>query len=198
MTAVAPKSDSEVFAEYYPHVKYLVRKAGIRHDFVEDYSMMLMEKFIAKNVLNDYDPSYVSEVDGTPRTANFRTFFSGFVTAYLRHYVKRDRIDAQRHSTSIDAKVKSQNNEDSDILFLDLVHKIEPDLQGPEFDELISNVRRQFEGNGKMLLLLDLVLLQMEEYGELDWPELAEMFEVTRTTIYNWKKKLTEAFERCR
>lgn len=198
MASTVPESNAEVFAEYYPHVKYLVSRAGIRPDYVEDYAMMLMEKFIAKNVLDDYDPTHVSEVAGEARTASFRTFFSGFVTAYLRHYAERDRINARRSLLSTDMPVKITQDDTSDNTFLDLIFPVQPDTEALEVDDLIRTVRLRLAGNKKMLLFLDLLLLQVEEYGEIDVKELAEMFEVTTSTIHNWKSKLREVFDKCR
>lgn len=198
MATRVPQSDEEVFAEYYPHIKYLVGRKGIRKDYVDDYAMTLVSKFVEKGVLSDYDPERLTEVKGEQRTASFKTFLSGFVNSYLRHFAERDAIHAYRSALSSDMRV----GENADIPLLDYLGKsTEDDHSGVEVREWVDSVRTRLgkEPRGrKLVLFLDMVMIQVAENGKVDTGELAEMFEVTRSTIHNWLKKLRETFNECR
>lgn len=188
-TVAVPVSNAEVFATYYPHVKFLVQRAHIRSENVEDYAMTLMAKFIEKGVLTDYDPNHESG-------ANFKTFLSNFVNAYLRHFSERDAINAYRSRMSTDMRV----GEHQDVPLMDYLGKvIEDSTEEVEVSELVTKVRKalEAEGNKKMCLFYEMVLLQMEEHGQVDVEELTVLFGVTRSSIYNWRKKLREVFEQC-
>jgi RNA polymerase sigma factor (sigma-70 family) len=189
-TAVAvPTSDAEVFETYYPHVKFLVQRAHIRPENVEDYAMTLMAKFIEKGVLTDFDPNHESG-------ANFKTFLSNFVNAYLRHFAERDAINAYRSRLSTDIRVGEKN----DVPLMDYMGQVvSDDTETVEVSELVNSVRAQLlkAGDEKMCLFYEMVLLQNEEHGKVDVDELAKLFGVTRSSIYNWRKKLREVFEQC-
>lgn len=194
MTVKVPSTEAEVFEQYYPHVKFLVSKAGIRKDYVDDYAMILITKFMERGMLRKYDPEHLSEVDGIKRTANFKTFLSGFVNAYLRSFAKRDAINAGRSFYSSDMLV----GENKDIPLLDyLGMSVSDDTQDIEVAELIQTVRNRLKFHENLSLFFEMVLLQVEEHGKVEVGELSEMFEVTRSTIYNWIKKLRVEFEKC-
>lgn len=196
MTVSVPSSDAEVFEQYYPHVRFLVSRAGIRKDHVEDYAMALMVKFVEKGVLNHYDPERTSEVDGVSRTANFKTFLSGFVNAYLRYFAHRDAINASRSSFSSDMRL----GENADIPLLDYLGlTVSDDTDEVEATDLIRAVKKSLKVKGmeNLSLFFEIVLLQVHEYGKVDVKELSEMFEVTRSSIHNWLKKLRVEFEEC-
>lgn len=193
MSVAVPKSEAEVFEQYYSHVKFLVARAGIRKDYVEDYAMTLMIKFVEKGVLQDYDPDRVSTVNGVARTANFKTFLSGFVSSYLRYFAHRDALEAHRSMITSDAKIG-----ESETPFLDYLGMVvEDDTDIIEATELIERVRKNLKSD-KMALFFEMVLLQVHEYGKVDVRELSEMFEVTRSSIHNWLKKLRTEFENCK
>lgn len=196
MAVQIPTSEAEVFERYFPHVKFLVARSGIRKDNVEDYAMALMLKFVEKDVLSDYDPERLSEFEGKPRTANFKTFLSGFVSSYLRHFHERDIINAQRSAISTDVPM----GENQDIPFLDyLGYSVPDDTEQVEVAELLRNVRSDLsQAKGKShVLLFDMILLQVTEHGKIDVPELAELFGVSRATVHNWLRKVRESFDRC-
>lgn len=196
MTVPVPNTEAEVFEQYYPHVKFLVSKAGIRKDYVDDYAMVLITKFMERGMLKKYDPTHLTEVDGVNRTTNFKTFLSGFVNAYLRSFAKRDAINASRSFYSSDM----QMGENKDIPLLDYLGMSVPEnTEDIEVAELIQTVRDSLKKSGSqnMSLFFEMVLLQVEEHGKVDVGELSEMFEVTRSSIYNWIKKLRVEFEKC-
>jgi len=194
VTVKVPSTEAEVFKQYYSHVKFLVSRAGIRKDYVDDYAMILITKFMERGMLKKYDPEHLSEVNGVKRTANFKTFLSGFVNAYLRSFAKRDAINAGRSYYSSDMLM----GENKDIPLLDyLGMSVSDDTQKIEVDELIQSVKDRLKSNENLGLFFEIILLQVEEYGRVEVGELSEMFEVTRSTIYNWIKKLRVEFEKC-
>lgn len=199
MTAVVPTSEAEVFRQFYPHVKFLVTRAGIRKDYIEDLSMNLMIKIMEKDILGQYDPQRKSEfrgADGELKTTSFKTYLSGFVNSYLRHFASRDAIEASRSRVSTDIYV----GENGDTPLLDYLGVSIPDgTEEVEVSFLVESVKNRLlnHKNSRMALFFDMILLQVEEHGKIDIQELAEMFEVSRTSVHNWLKKLREEFERC-
>jgi len=196
VAASTPQTDAELFQTYFPYIKYLVSRAHIRPEHVEDYAMILMEKIIDKKLVSQYDEHHVS-------SANFKTFLSNFCNAYLYHFAERDRIDKGRSTLSSDMVVlyneshKSGAEAGTPLLdYLGMV--VEPDTESVEIDELIANVFKHFEEDSKMTLFFEMVLLQVQEHGQVIVKELAELFDVTRSSIHNWLKKLYVGFESCR
>lgn len=196
MTVQIPKTQEEVFRQYYPHVKFLVARSGIRRDYVEDYSMLLITKFMERDMLNLYDPTHTTEVNGVMRTANFKTFLSGFVSRYLKHFAARDKINASRSAYSSDVRL-GENNDTPLLDYLGIT--VSDDTDTVEVDELIDRVKKSLQDPKKERLseFFDIILLQVEDYGKVNTRELSEIFEVTRTTVHNWLKKLRTEFEQC-
>lgn len=183
--ATVPTSDAEVFQNYFALIKWHVVRAKISEDAVEDYAMTLMERFIQHGLLAQYDPS----------KANFRTFLSGFVTSYLRHFKAQDLKRKERFALSTEFTVGEKDHE---TLILDLKGYSAPDqFDDAEVSFSIQKIREKIEASGdaKLLLFFEIVLLQVEEYGQMDVAELAELFGVTRSSIHNWRKKLRTYFE---
>lgn len=199
MTVSVPETEAEVFKQYYPQVKRLVSKAGIRSLYVEDYAMNLMVKFLEKGMLEQYDSERTTEFDGAQRTSTFKTYLYAFVKAYLRHFAKRDAIMAHRSFYSTDVQVNMDNDESSDgVPFLDFLGiTTSDDTEDIEAEELIRQVRSRID-NERLLLFFDMVLLQVDEHGKVDTTELADLFEVSKQTIHNWLKKLRVEFDACR
>lgn len=199
MTVSVPDTEAEVFEKYFPTVKYLVSKAGIRNAYVEDYAMNLMVKFLEKGILQQYDPERTTDFNGTQRTSSFTTYLYGFVNAYLRHFAKRDAILAQRSFYSTDVQVHATKGDSSEgIPLMDYLGiTVSDNTDDIEAEELIQRVRDRIS-NPKLLLFFDMVLLQVEEHGKVDIGELTELFEVTRSSIHNWIKKLRAEFDACR
>jgi len=181
-----PKTDAEVFEKFYPYVRYLVARMHIVN--VEDVAMSLMEKFIAKGVLAQYDPEHESG-------ANFKTFFSNFVTSYLRHIAKKERIQRDRFSASTDYMLTNDAGEQ--VPLMDLIVVEDADTEGVEVEELIANVRKALVDDPKLALFFEFVMIQTEDYGKMDADELADVFGVSRSSIYYWRGKLRKVFAQC-
>ncbi len=182
--AQVPSNDAEVFKDYFSLIKWHVAKAKISDGAVEDYAMLLMERFIEHGLLKQYDPS----------RANFRTFLSGFVKSYLRHFKEQDLKHAERTYLSTDYTV----GEDKDTLILDLQGYHAPDqIEEAEAEISLARIRAKLvqENEEKLLLFFDVLMLQMKEHGKLDVSELTELFGVSSQTIYNWKKRLRPYFK---
>lgn len=180
--AQVPSSDAEVFQDYFALIKWHVVRAKISDGAVEDYAMTLMERFIQHGLLAQYDPS----------KANFRTFLSGFVTSYLRHFKAQDLKNADRSAMSTDYTVG-----DNDTLILDLKGYHAPDrIEEAETNVSLERIRHKIveSGDTKLLLFYDMVILQIEEHGQMDVAELTTLFDVSSQTIYNWKKRLRPYF----
>lgn len=189
---IIPKTDAEVFSGYYSRIKYLVSRSGIRSDYVEDYSMTLVEKFIRKEVLSDFDPEKRFEEQ---RTATFLTFLSGFVRSYLWHFAERDRILADRSAYSTNHSFL--DSEDSEVLAIDTQVSYTDDLSSVEVDYLIQQARRRYGTTDRERLFFDAVIQQARETGKVNGSELATTFGVTRASVHLWMKKLREVFREC-
>lgn len=94
-----PSNYAEMFDHYYGYIRALVVKAHIDYQDVDDVSMSILTKFCEKDVLKDFDPHYHADV---ARKALFRTFLSGFVLIYLRHYVNRQWVNQKRELLYLD------------------------------------------------------------------------------------------------
>lgn len=114
MTAASvPTTNAEVFKDYFAYIKWHVVKAKISDGAVEDYAMIIMERFIQHGLLAQYDPS----------KANFRTFLSGFANSYLRGFKSQDLKQVERSFFSTDVTVGDKE----DTLILDLKGYCAPD-----------------------------------------------------------------------
>jgi hypothetical protein len=196
--APVPATNAEVFEQYFAHVKYLIRKYGFHEELVEDMASIMMLKFVEKDVLSDYDPT---KVHGNNKTANFKTFLSGFVVSYLYHYMSREirRRDIESFSLNY-----SYELEDGDTdLWIDQIPEGRVD---DEYDyqtlDLIIDIRNYLQENPKVMgqkqapvkleEFFAAVMAQVEKYGECNSKELQEQFGVSKTTISNWMKILRE------
>lgn len=184
-SSIAPASYTEVFQNYYPLIRYYVAKARVPNDHVEDVSMILLEKFIEKGMLEQFDPE---------RGVQFTTFFSGFITAYIRHYVERIRLSAYRELLLVDKPVSA--NEEEFSTWMDaagFTHS--DDTSRPEYTSLVESIRKHLaslpvRGKRNFLLLFDLIQHQMYERGSIYQKELAARFEVSPALMSGWMKML--------
>lgn len=193
-----PRTNAEVFETYYNHVKFLIRKYGFHEELVEDMAGILMLKFVEKDVLADYDPERLSTNN---KTANFKTFLSGFVMSYLYHYMSREirRRDIEAFSTDY-----SYTLEDGDMdLWMDHLPEGQVD---DEYDyqtlDLIIDIRNYLKDNPKVMgkkhepvtleHFFSSVMRQVDEQGQVNSKELQEEFGVSKTTISNWMRTLRE------
>lgn len=184
-SSIAPASYTEVFQNYYPLVRYYVAKARVPNDHVEDVSMILLEKFIQKGMLEQFDPE---------RGVKFTTFFSGFITAYIRHYVERINLSASRELFLVDKSVAGDGEEFSSWLdAAGFAHS--DDTSRMEYHSTVESIRKHLHslpvrGKRNFLLLFDLIRLQLDEYGHIYQKELAAKFEVSPALMSGWMKML--------
>lgn len=186
-TAKIPTSYDEVYRDYYDLIKWHCVRAKISEDAIEDYAMTLMEKLIKHGILEQYNPEI----------ANFRTFLSGFVVSYLRHFKAQDRKRKERYALSIDYVVSPAEFDTGSATLLDFAeHSVEGDFDVAEVNFALARIRERIEASEdeKFLTFFDKVIEQVEEYGRMHVPELAEFFGVTSASIYNWRKRLHRYF----
>lgn len=195
---MVPATNAEVFEIYYQHIKFLIRKYGFHEELVEDMAALLMLKFVEKDVLSDYDPTRLSSNN---KTANFKTFLSGFVMSYLFHYMSREirRRDHEAYSLNY-----SYTLEDGDTdLWLDQLPegRVDDEYEYQTVD-LIIDIRNFLQENPKVMgpkhapvtleTFFSSVMRQVEEQGQVNSKELQEEFGVSKTTISNWLRTLRE------
>lgn len=193
--SIVPTSYDEMFRHYYPYVCKLVRRFGVPDDLHEDVSMILVTKFIEKNMLEQFDPERVG-ADGMP--VQFASFLSGFVVAYVRHYVTRARVEYDRERTYVDQTDNSNGRADTPERQSWLDRKgfrHEDDVSKVEYELLLVSIRKHLgslsvRGKKNFLLLFDLVVYQLEERGRTHIRELAGLFEVSEPAVSNWLKEL--------
>ncbi len=196
--SIVPTSYDELFRHYYPYVTGLVHKYRVPDDQIEDVSMTLLSKFIEHNMLDQYDPEHMG---GNGRPVQFSSFLSGFIVAYVRHYVDKAAKQAHREPQWIDQDADSlvrggQDGLDGAVNWLDrngFTHQ--DDLSDIEYDLLVHTIRLHLaripvKRKKNFLLLFDLILDQLEEHGRIYIVELAALFEVSEPLVQRWMKEL--------
>lgn len=189
--SIVPADFAELFRYYYPYVVKLVRTFSIEESDVEDVAMIILTKFMEKDVLSDYDPDYRS-VEGKP--AGFMTFLSGFVASYVRHYVSRQRVHQARHPFSVDRTLLLRDSPSSWIEVYGPKHY--DDLSHVTDAQFLSAVRSRLStlpvvGRRDMALLFELIIDQLDERGRIHKEELAGLFGVSPASIHQWIKLLS-------
>lgn len=190
-----PSTFEELYKHYYPYVARLVATSGIPHQDVDDVAQTLLMLFYEKGVLEDFDPEHDTTYKGVTRRALFRTFLSGFVKTYVRHYRDRIKIHAERERLLVNVPVFEQHEWG--------VFHIEPYEETFEVlneVELVNDIRWQMsttEPNGPrdrcdLPALFNAVLEQSYRLGQLDVKELSEQFNVSKTTMHRWLDRMRE------
>ena len=200
-----PTTYTELFDHYYAYVSTLVFKSGIDDQNVEDVTMSILSKFFENDVLSDFDPTFTSHYNGVTRKAVFRTFLSGFVKIYVRHYRDRQQINKQRSAISADALVCANIGSCSEVTWMELNGPSLVDTYDDlETTDLINTVRshlRQMAKTKERCPLTDLfeaTLVHANLYGKPMVDSLAEQFGVSETTVRNRLSQLrTEIHEAC-
>ncbi len=194
-----PSSFEEMFATHYDYVVRLVAQSGIDFQNAEDVAMTILTKFFEKDALNDFDPEFTTEYGGITRKAVFRTFLSGFVKTYVRHYRDRQEVTRLREGFSVDTVMFTYADSGEPATWMD--------LQGPSFEEkyedlaeqdLLASIRsrlqhstpRNSQDQCNMPEFFEAVLRQTYAEGRVDTAALAEEFGVSKTSIQNWLKRL--------
>lgn len=196
ISTVAPTNYDQLFRDYYPYVKNLIVKYGVPYDQAEDVAMILLEKVIQHDLLNQFDDERIG-TNGRP--VHFKTFFSGFILSYVRHLVEKINKSTFREPQYVDLPVRdSENTLSGSYPWLDawgFVH--EDDLTLIEYEMLLSRIRGHLStlpvrNKKNFSLLFDLMLMQMDDKGKLNKRELSELFEVSEALVYGWIKQLAE------
>lgn len=195
-----PDSFEDMFANYYHYVVRQVMACGISKENSEDVAMKILIKFYEKDVLSDYNPDFETTHSGTTRKAVFRTFLTGFVNVYVRHFVDRQRIHKHREGFSADTVIIQGADGSQDQTWLDLnAGSVEDDYDRIEVESLVYDIRAHLltitKARSKDLCdfpkLFELVLEQVYLGGSVDTKELANVFGVSLTTINtSWLPRL--------
>lgn len=184
-----PEDYSDLFTNYYAYVSSLVFGAGIDPQNVEDVTMAILTKFFENDVLADYDPDHTTSHGGVTRKAVFRTFLSGFVKLYVRHYRERQTTTSNREPLLCNQPVRDGSNSFGETDWVELfgppVVESYDDLQ---MGDAISTVRARLAdlpGDSKCSIadLFEAVLAHLRDYGKPDIAQLANQFEVSQTTV---------------
>lgn len=192
-----PESFEAMYAHYFPYVVHLVARFGIDFKNAEDVAQTILTKFFEKDALSDFDADYQAERENAKK-AMFRTFLSGFVKAYVRHYIERQRLQAQREGISTDAVVLFGFS-DGPMTWLELNDPgHEDDHAELEDAELIQSIRLRLAAlppktAQEQCCLSDFfeaVLVQTLRGEKVDTGALSAQFGVTRTSINNWLRRL--------
>jgi hypothetical protein len=163
--------------------------------------MSILETFFEKDVLSDYDPTRMNQAPNGQRKAVFRTFLSGFVSLYVRHYREKQMKQAVREGVSIDATAASTRlgKEGEDVNpFFDVIDPHVDRYDLPEFD--IVRLTRERLLTVKPVNALDRCNLPAlfesvlrhtaSEEGKVNVAALAAEYSVSTTSIQNWMKRL--------
>ena len=194
---IIPASFEELYAHYFTYVVRYVVKLGIDPQNAEDVAQTVLQKFFEKDALSDFNPDYW---EGASRKALFITFLSGFVKLYVRHYRDREQKHIIREGNSINAPASSDDSSGAE--WID-VHGHEYVSYTETYDdmhyrELVTGIRsrlsevRSSNSQDKCNLVdfFNAVLQQTYDDGKIDTAVLAEQFNVSKTSIQNWLKRL--------
>lgn len=194
-----PTSFEDMFERYYDYVVRLVSQSGIDFQNAEDVAMTILTKFFEKDALSDFDPEFTTQYGGVVRKAVFRTFLSGFVKTYVRHYKERQRIQKDREGFSADTVMFFYSESGEAATWLDLSGPVyEENYDALHEKDLIQSIRahldsvppRNVQDQCDLRAFFEAVLVQTYEDGRVDTATLAEQFEVSKTSIQNWLKRL--------
>lgn len=191
-----PKSDAELFEQYYDEVKRLVYKAGVRGQDTADIASDILLRFYERKMLAKYDPTLEFEqTDGSFRSASFRTFLYGFVKLYMWGKSERYKAQLERELIILDKPVPhwegvtvfdafgpSEDFDSTAAEVVDLVDGIRLYLaEVPKRSKQdVCNLPKLFERVVEMSLL----------DGKISIKTLAAEFEVTGTAIHSWLRLL--------
>lgn len=194
-----PTSFEDMFDHYYDFVVKLVSTFGIDYQNAEDVAMTILTKFFEKDVLSDFNPEFTTEYGGVTRKAVFRTFLSGFVRTYVRHYADRQRLHKAREGFSVDTPMFIFVETGEPMTWMDYVgpryHETFEDLHEAD---LVRSIRARLnlvkpnnaQDQCDMPEFFEKILQQISELGRIDTALLAEEFQVSKTSIQNWLKRM--------
>lgn len=191
---VVPTKFEEVFRDYYAYVVNICMKAGIDPQDAEDSASYILAKFYERDMVSEYDPDYQTTYQGKAHGVKFPSYLSGFVLLYLRHHKDRQRIHQAREGLSLDTPLDDETTL-ADFLLSPITPHFTEEL---EKEELVAFIHRRLiqpdvrfrSNNTTPTLLFGLMVDQVNEYGQLNIPELAELHQVTERLAYSWVAKL--------
>lgn len=193
-----PESFDELFSHYYVFVVKLVQTFGIDRQNSEDVAMTILSKFLEKDALSDFNPEFASNHNGVTRKAVFRTFLSGFVSVYVRHYRDRQQLQLKREGISHDAPAFTFDSGEP-MTWMDYIGpRYYEEFEDLADRELLASIRthlattkpRNAQDKCDLPLFFEMTLQQTREHGEVRTEELAELFDVSKTSIQNWLRRL--------
>lgn len=194
-----PETFEDMFDHYYDYVVRLVASSGINFQNAEDVAMTILVKFFEKDALHDFNPEFTTEYGGITRRAVFRTFLSGFVKTYVRHYRDRQRLQQEREGFSLDAVLFVYSDSGQPATWMD--------VEGPQYEEnfdslhaqdLVQSIRahlatvpkRNIQDKCDLPAFFEAVLEQTYIGGKVDIHALSDKFNVSLPSIQNWLKRL--------
>lgn len=188
-STIVPSTYDEVYRVYYPYVRKIIFKWGVRDDYLlDELSSVMLTKFIERDMLSAYDPE---------RNVLFSTFLAGFIGHYIRYHIERANLHRDREGTSLDAMLF--DNEDSDLTVYDVVIPAHYDDYGHlEFAEFVRHVRSRLatlapldkRDRCSMPALFEEVLRQEFMEGRINIKELTEIFGAGDSTVRVWVTRL--------
>lgn len=194
-----PESFEDMFSHYYEFVVRLVASFGIDFQNAEDVAMTILTKFFEKDVLSDFNPEFTSEYSGVTRKAVFRTFLSGFVRSYVRHYLDRQTTHRVREGFSVDTPVFTFPESGDTQTWMEYAGpKYHEEFEDLHEEDLLLSIRARLrrrqnhnvQDHCDMPVFFERVRQQIYEQGKIDTLQLAEDFGVSKTSIQNWLKRL--------
>lgn len=195
-----PESFEDLYRHYYLFVVRLVRRFGIANQNAEDVAQAILTKFFEKDALEDFDADYASRWKDNNSAALFRTFLSGFVRSYVRHYVERQTLLRHREGFSADQPVASHRpNELRETTWLDM-HDSGYEDEHPYLEQFytVQPIREALRKLPRpepfdrcdMSAFFEAVLRETLLNEKIDTKKLAVEFGVSTTSIQNWMRRL--------
>lgn len=190
-TSLVPADYAELHQNYRTYVERLVYTWGVRYPNVEDVASAILEKFMEREMLKEFDPS---------RNVLFGTFLGGFVGAYVRYMNTQLQRDWVREGTSIDIVVGG-DTEGGDRTIYDIVAPKHYDRHEElEYVEFVTAVRQHLayqaptnaRDKADLVAIWDLMVAQEHEHGRLQVSEIASHFNVSLAGAKKWVKRIRE------
>lgn len=191
-----PKTDAELFVQYYDEVKRLVYKAGFRGQDTADIASDILLRFYERKMLAEYDPTREFEqTDGSFRRASFRTFLYGFVKLYMWGKSERYHAQLERELVILDKPVPHWEGV---TIFEAFGPVAEFDTTAQEVVDLVEGIRlylvdvpkRSRQDVCNLPRLFDRIVEMSLLDGKVSIKTLAAEFEVTGTAIHSWIRLL--------
>lgn len=194
-----PESFEDMYSHYYEYVVRLVASFGIEQENAEDVAQSILMKFFEHDALSDFDTGYTTSYGGVTRRAVFRTFLSGFVKSYVRHFRERQAIMRVREGLSTETVMFVYSDTGHEATWIELHQPVIEDEHDELYEQdLVRSIRsrlatvapRNAQDQCDLVAFFDAVQAQAQEEGRVDTAALAVEFGVSKTSIQNWMKRL--------